>query len=84
MEGAQAFVFLGGFGGKEFLEDDHLIGNLGEFVEELAMVDGGMDLEAELIQGGLGGFLQFRRAQSEQRGLVGGGEKLEFNRHGII
>src|SRR5262249_7643598 len=53
-----------------------------EFVQELAVVDRGVHFVAELVQGVLGGLLQFRCAQAQQGGLVGRCDKLEVDGHG--
>ncbi len=83
LDGQQALVFGGRGGGEGFLQDDDVIGDLAELVKKLAVIDGGMDFVAELIQGGLGRVHQLRSAQAEQRGFVGGREKIKFDGHGI-
>ena len=70
LQSDEALVLLWRRRGEEFFEDYHLIGDLAEFVKELTVVDGGMDLVAQLVERGLGCLLKFWRAQAEQGGLV--------------
>ena len=81
LQGEQAFVLLGRIGGEEFLDHHRLVGDLVELVEEFTVIDRGVDLETELIQGGARGFLKFRGAQPEQRRPIGCRKKFKFHRH---
>src|SRR4026209_1941284 len=48
------------------------------------MVDRGMHLETQLVEGGFCGVLQFRRSQTEQGRFVRGCEKIKFDRHNYL
>src|SRR2546427_721043 len=83
LDGQQGLVFGGGGGGEQFLEDDDGIGGLGGLVKGIAVIYGRMGFFNELIQRGLGRVHQLRSGQGEQRGFVGGREKIKFDSHGV-
>ena len=60
LQGLQREIFGHVIGGKAFLQNDHLIANLAEPNQEIAMGRGSMDLKSELGEGAAGGFEPLR------------------------
>ena len=70
LQGKQALVFFGRIGREHFFDDHHVVLDLGELMDEFAVVAGHVDLVAELVERGLRRFLQLHRRERDQRGLV--------------
>src|SRR5204863_324608 len=66
------------------LDDDQLVADLAEANQEISMGGRGMNLVAELGEGGAGGFHPFRRGEGQQGRLVSRADEFEFVGHGSL
>ena len=61
LQGMQRGVFLDGIGGKQFFNNHHLVADLGETDQKIAVRGRRMDFVTKFLQCGLGGFEPFGR-----------------------
>jgi len=81
LEGLQGEILADVIGGEEFLDNNYLVPDLAESDQEVAVSRRGVDFIAQLGQGCFGGIEPFRGGESQQGGLVGGADEIEFVRH---
>ena len=77
----QRQVFFERVRGKAFFDDDHLVVDLAEADQKVAVCRGGVNLVAELLEGLLDFFQPFGRGEGEQRGLVRSTDEIKLVAH---
>lgn len=84
LQGLERQILADVIRGEHFLENDHLVVDLAETYQEVAVSGGGVNLVTEFVEGTHGGFEPFRGGESQQGGLVGGADEIKFVRHGYF
>ena len=69
---------------EQFLQHHHLVADLAEADQEIAVRRGGVDLVAEFDQGGSRRLEPFRRGEGQQGRLVRGADEIKSVGHKLI